>query len=251
MRTSTPSVLTTARPTHRRCLVPRAAMAGFLTLLLTAGAGAQGTGEVGQREGGDTVFTDSIEVRMFNLQVHVWDRDAQTVRGLGPDDFVVRIDGRVAEVEAADWVEPSLVEAGVLALPAGTDTRSPPPTPPAAGNRQQPLAMVIFVQNDFEPSRLRGFLRTFPKVEMLLRRLPPEDRIALVSFDHHLKLRADFTTDRDRIVGLFPEAMRRGTPPPLAPADPGEAAPHAGTGHSGRGGSPPSLDAHWSYDEAR
>jgi hypothetical protein len=73
--------------------------------------------------------------------------------------------------------------------------------------------VVVFVQTALEPSRGPGLIRMVPKLERRLARLAPEDWVAVVSFDSHLKLRQDFTRDRERLGRALHDAVRLGTSP--------------------------------------
>jgi hypothetical protein len=81
--------------------------------------------------------------------------------------------------------------------------------------------VVIFVQADNNaPSRVRGHLRTLPFTRELLAALQPEDRVAVVSFDSHLKLWQDFTRDREPVPQVIYQAIHFGGQPPMLPAPP-------------------------------
>jgi hypothetical protein len=63
-------------------------------------------------------------------------------------------------------------------------------------------------------------LKTLPHVKKLLAALDPEDRVAVVSFDSHLKLWQDFTPDRDVVHAAIDRAIRFGAiPPTVLPAE--------------------------------
>ena len=65
---------------------------------------------------------------------------------------------------------------------------------------------------DFEPSRITGHLKILPDVDRLLRSLHPDDRVAIVSFDSHLKLWHDFTSDRRATFETLEQAVSYGSP---------------------------------------
>jgi hypothetical protein len=73
--------------------------------------------------------------------------------------------------------------------------------------------VVLFLQADFHALRIGGHLRMLPFTEDLIDRLHPDDRIALVSFDSHLKLWQDFTRDHDKVKTLLFQAVRVGGHP--------------------------------------
>src|SRR6185295_8544517 len=59
-----------------------------------------------------------------------------------------------------------------------------------------------------------GHLKNLPYVKKLLAGLAPEDRVAVVSFDSHLKLWQDFTPDREAAHAAVDRAVRFGAEPP-------------------------------------
>jgi VWFA-related protein len=67
---------------------------------------------------------------------------------------------------------------------------------PAPAGRQ----LVLLFQKDFSsPSYLVGLLRMKNEALKLVGTLPPQDRVAVLSFDSHLKLWLDFTNDRRQL----------------------------------------------------
>jgi hypothetical protein len=77
------------------------------------------------------------------------------------------------------------------------------PAPPPSTGR----LVVVFVQADLDPSRISGQLRLRPFTRDLLASLLPEDRVAVVSFDSHLKLRQDFSRDRAATHAAIDQGM--------------------------------------------
>jgi len=59
--------------------------------------------------------------------------------------------------------------------------------------------IVLFFQTDYEFSRITGQMRMIRQALAFLATCSPEDRLAVLSFDSHLKLRQDFTTDREKL----------------------------------------------------
>jgi hypothetical protein len=53
-------------------------------------------------------------------------------------------------------------------------------------------------QKDLEPSRIIGLMRTLIEAQGFLNRLTA-DRVAILSFDWHLKIWVDFTNDHERL----------------------------------------------------
>jgi len=195
-------------------------------------------------------FGDEIAVRLVTVVLRVVDGAGNPLQGLTPKDFRVRVGRREVPVAAVDWVasgeerqsvasrEQGAAAGGeAAALPAtavnppaaaGTLAAASPGSPPAAASAPGAPGklVVIFVQADNNaPSRVRGHLRTLPFTRELLAALQPDDRVAVVSFDSHLKLWQDFTRDRATVPDVIYQAIHFGGQPPMPPIPPVPAGP--------------------------
>lgn len=190
-------------------------------------------------------FGDEIAVRLVTVVTRVVDGGGNPVLGLTPADFRVRVGRREVPVAAVDWVSADTANAadapnaanaangaGASDSGAGGGVEPGEAAPPAglAGK-----LVVIFVQADNNsPSRVRGHLRTLPFTRELLDALQPADRVAVVSFDSHLKLWQDFTRDREAVPAAIYRAIHFGGRPPEPDA----------------GAATPSLARHFDFDAA-
>ncbi len=158
-------------------------------------------------------FREEARVERVVVDAYVTDRYGDPIAQLGPADFRVRVDGKSVELESVDWIPAELPELPVgealSAAPAGS------PVPLAAPGR----LIVFFFQTDFERSRLLGLVRMGLQARRFLEDLLPTDRVAVVSYDSHLKLRQDFTNDRHKIQDALFHAIRTGEPAPIGTAD--------------------------------
>ena len=78
--------------------------------------------------------------------------------------------------------------------------------------------MIIFlVQKSLERSRVTGLLRLLEDSGRLLAGLTPEDRVAVLSFDSHLKIWLDFTSDVDRVRTVLTRDVMFREPTPIEP----------------------------------
>ena len=178
------------------------------------------------------VFQDSITVALETFQVRVIDNAGRPILGLKPEDFRVRIRGQEVPVVALDWISsqsPAPAPPPSEILPDGTESGLELPVLP----QTQGKLVVFFVQADLNPTRISGQMRLRPYTRELLASLHPSDRIAVVSFDSHLKLRLDFTGDREAVHDAIDQSMI------FNPQD--EVAPDG----------PPSLISGFDLDEAR
>jgi VWFA-related protein len=165
-----------------------------------------------------------IETSRVVLEARVTDSRGLPVRGLAAADFRVEVDGREVEVESAVWVEERGSDRGSDRdrLSSGL-SRGPDPS----------RTIVLLFQKDFEGSRLRGLLRALGQAKELLASLNPRDRVAVLTFDSHLRLHLDFTADFAAVSRTLDESVLLRWPGPV------------------EAGEPPSLAAHLDRTEAR
>lgn len=147
------------------------------------------------------------------MDAYVTDQYGDPIPGLGPADFRVRVDGKPVELESADWIPADLPE-----LPVGEALSAAPEGKPISLPAPGRL-IVFFFQTDFETSRLLGLVRMGLQARRFLEGLLPTDRVAVVSYDSHLKLRQDFTNDHRKIRDALFHAIRTGEPAQVETAD--------------------------------
>lgn len=136
-------------------------------------------------------YEESVTADRVVVDVRVVENSGDPVSGLGVSDFALRVDGRPVPVESVEWIA------------AGASSENPP-GPESAPAGPEPAAgrgrlLVLFFQNDSELSRLTGQMRMIRQALAFLQSCAPEDRLAVLSFDSHLKLRQDFTNDREKL----------------------------------------------------
>ncbi|HVT45752.1 MAG TPA: VWA domain-containing protein [Thermoanaerobaculia bacterium] len=148
---------------------------------------------------------EEITVERILIDVHVIDLKGNPIEELRPSDFRVRIDGLPAVVESIEWIDSTSPDEGLLVMEEGEDVE---PARPAGGR-----LIVIFFQTDFQRDRVKGQMRMTTHAIEFLDSLTPRDRVAVVSFDSHLKLRQDFTSDRARLEKAIRDAILINHPP--------------------------------------
>jgi VWFA-related protein len=181
-------------------------------------------------------FREEARVERVVIDAHVTDNDGEPIRDLGVADFVLRVDGKRVPIESVEWVSAGAPEAGAPEAPAPVAgeivwSDAPTITEPVLAYAPGRL-IVLFYQTDYEPVRIHGFLRMAAHADRLLATFLPTDRIAVVSFDSHLKLRQDFTDDLSKIRAAMIACLRTAEPARLPP------------------GGFPSLARHFDYDAA-
>lgn len=147
----------------------------------------------------EETFGDEITVSLQALTVRVVDALGNPVLGLEPGDFRVRVGKTEVPVAAVDWIGSG--EEGM----SGPARDSLEPILVEASPRGRTL--VFFVQADLHPSRIHGQMELRTASKDFLAKLSPDDRVAVVSFDSHLKLRLDFTRDREAVHKALDWAM--------------------------------------------
>jgi VWFA-related protein len=157
-------------------------------------------------------FVERVDVARILIDARVIDDRGRPVLGLEREDFEVKIDGTPARVESLQWIgeeprETTLpsIDRGGAVIPASVPGR----------------LIVFLVQKSLEPSRAKGLLR-WPQVSgPLLANLTADDRVAVLSFDSHLKIWLDFTSDIDRVLTVLARDVMFKRPASIEPsADP-------------------------------
>ena len=165
----------------------------------------------------DIGYVEEITVEILSLPVRIVDRAGAPVEGLRPQDLEVRIGNTPVEPASLEWVSTNAPGAGPVATASLASNASSRPSrtldPLALPTEANAGLKIFFVQTDFEPTRIRGHLRVRPLVEELLRSFHPDDRIAVLTFDSHLRLWLDFTTDRQAAGDILYEAIKPGGQP--------------------------------------
>ena len=184
-------------------MLRRSALALALCAVAAARAAAQ---EPADRQG--AVREEAIVSRIV-IDAHVIGPDGNPIPDLTAADFRVKIDGKQAIVEAVDWLPAEVPETDVSALVGiapDEAARFRSDVPPGR-------LILMFFQTDQSISRLHGFMRMAQQARLFLSTLLPTDRVAVASFDSHLKLRQDFTSDRGKVEKAIQSAIRTGPPP--------------------------------------
>jgi VWFA-related protein len=170
-------------------------------------AGAAGAQETPERPG---TYREEARVERVVVDAYVTGSDGEPMPDLTMANFRLVVDGRSVPLETAEWIsaETPEVAAVVEGEPPTTGSPESPPASPPPGR-----LLILFFQTSFEPTRLTGFLRMALQAHRFVSQLFPSDRVAVVSFDSHLKLRQDFTSDHAKIDEAIDQAIRTGPPP--------------------------------------
>ena len=157
----------------------------------------------------------AVRVERVLVDAYVTSGSGEPIPDLMAADFRVKVAGRPVELESVEWIPAGRPEVMPLAPEEPGEAEEGPATlawPPGR-------VIVVFVQEDFSRQRQKGLMSMGQHLDRFLSTLVPTDRVAVVSYDSHLKLRRDFTADPEEIRAAFFESFWFDEPPPL-PAGP-------------------------------
>lgn len=172
-----------------------------LLALLTA------TGPQGVPQTHETIIVERIIV-----DARVTLPNGEPILGLAAKDFDVRIDGVPAKVESADWVPETAAAREIAGIDRPQATVNESMDVPAPQGR----LLIFFFQTDFarQQQRLQGQIKILSYADEIIDSLEPEDRVAVFSYDSHLKFRLDFSDDRKQIRQAMRDSLATDEPPP-------------------------------------
>jgi VWFA-related protein len=169
------------------------------------------------------ILGDGIQARQQKIKVIyqltdvvVRDSSGAFVHGLGPDDFILEVDGERVEVKSADRFESVKPdeEAIIGYVRSAEDARElgrEPPAPPT------PPRFIIFVFDRFNmgEAALKASIETAKRIVM--DSLLPYDRVAVFVYIGGLRCLTGLTTDRDKIMEAIESANMAGNNPNYRP----------------------------------
>lgn len=152
-------------------------------------------------------FGESITVQRILVDVRVTDGQGEPIEGLTPEDFTITIARKPAVVESVTWFND--LATGPVDPSWMLQEDATPQRPPGR-------LFVLFIQTDFARvnSRVTGQMHFRRYAEEFVQALAPDDRVAVFSFDSHLKFRRDFTSDKNDVAEAIRESIRIDHPPP-------------------------------------
>jgi VWFA-related protein len=163
---------------------------------------------------------ETITVERILVDARITDYNGDPIVGLKPADFRVKIDGLDAAVESVEWIPENALARDLAGLdddePQKAVVNESMDIPPPNGR-----LLVFFFQTDFARTNVRivGQMHLLATVDQLIDNLEEEDRVAVFSFDSHLKFRLDFMSDKRRIREAMEQALLIDEPqaPPMVP----------------------------------
>jgi VWFA-related protein len=150
-------------------------------------------------------YVERVDVARIVVDARVVDAAGQPILGLVATDFRVKIDGKPVRVESATWVGADAETERAARAPL--ESLPSAPAPPSG-------RLVVFLfQKSMESTRIVGLMRMLRESRDFLGTLMPEDRVAVLSFDSHLKVWTDFTSDRKRLAPILERGVLLERPP--------------------------------------
>lgn len=163
-----------------------------------------------------TFFSETIEVRIINVEAVVTDRKGQPVTGLTKDDFEVYENGKKQEL--TNFAEVRVPQGAPIAARGGAASPAPaaatPDAAPAAAEvtgdlpaEQRSRKVIFFIDN----AGLRPFNRNriFPSMKAFLHRtLRPSDQVMIAVWNPGLRIRLPFSNDFDAADKLFDQLAK-------------------------------------------
>jgi hypothetical protein len=181
-----------------------------LFTLLCVAAAASAAGQTTKPTAEAAVATQQVQekitVERILIDARVTNDSGDPILGLKPEDFRVKIDGKLARVESVDWIPESTVARELANIDA-------PPPAEVNTSMEQPAPrgrlLIFFFQTDFArvPSRTTGQMQIVSARDKWLEWLEDDDRVAVFSFDSHLKFFLDFTNDKEKIRNAMEQAL--------------------------------------------
>ncbi|HEV3457613.1 MAG TPA: VWA domain-containing protein [Thermoanaerobaculia bacterium] len=152
-----------------------------------------------------------IDVRVVNVEAVVTDRGGRVLHGLTAADFQLLVDGR--EVPIGYFTEIRGAQAVVTPPASAADAGTDRPASPAAGSQLQPGTAVarnylVFIDDGFAVGARRD--AALARLRDGLRRLAPEDRMAIVAFGGaKLEMLSAWTGDKTALGAALDRAAKR------------------------------------------
>ena len=150
-------------------------------------------------------FSESVEVRVLNLDVDVTDSKGNPVTDLKKDDFVLKIGGKAVPIEYFTLVNEGTIHAPDLATAAPEQVLA---TYRKGEDAYVPRNFLVYVDLVYLPPGYRN--RSLNAIRDLASRLGPNDAMRVVVFDRLPKVLVDWTTSKDVVLTALDDMERQG-----------------------------------------
>lgn len=146
-----------------------------ITAITAMAAAALSAPAAGQQEPTVSLFGETVEVRVINLEVVITDKQGLTVTGLSPADFDLRVDGKPVTIQYFTEVR------GGDAIEGPSEGPDIPGVPQLAPGTAVGSSFLVFIDDFWALERDRNHV--LEKLSGDLALLRPEDRMAVVAYD--------------------------------------------------------------------
>ena len=177
----------------------------FLIGASTAIAQEQPANPAGAPPAGVPRFSESVEVRVLDLDVDVTDTKGQPVTDLTKDDFSVKIGGKPVGIDYFSRVDKGTIHAPDLAAASPDQVLQ---TYKRGEDAYIPRNFLIYVDLGYLPPGLRN--RSLEAVRDLITRMGPDDAARVVVFDRNPKVYADWTNSKESIFSALERIQHEG-----------------------------------------
>ena len=150
---------------------------------------------------------EEITVERILIDARVTNYSGDPVLALAANDFQVRVGGKPAVIESIEWIPETeaaraIAEVEGLATGDAGEDSGPPDIP-------QGRLFIYYIQTDFgrAAARLKGHMKFLHFAEQMIEHLEDGDRVAVFSFDSHLKFRLDFSDNKNQIIHAIRQAV--------------------------------------------
>jgi VWFA-related protein len=151
-----------------------------------------------------SVFGETVEVRVVNVEVVVTDKDGNRVSGLKPGDFHLKVDGK--EVPVSYFSE--ILGGQSVAAPAAAGSTAAAGVPGVEPGGAVGTSYLVFI-DDYFPTEIRRN-EVLKSLKNDLARLGPVDQMAIVAYDGgRLALVSNWSQSQAELARAFDQAMAR------------------------------------------
>jgi VWFA-related protein len=149
---------------------------------------------------------DRVEVSRVVIDARIVDGRGRVIPALTREEVRLEVDGQPVRLESVDWID----ETG------RATARATAPWPRLADEIGAPGRLIVFLfQKDFQGGRMKGLMRMKDQAATLADSLGSGAHVAVLVHDSHLRLHADFTTDRSLLRRAIVHSVLREWPKPI------------------------------------
>lgn len=151
-------------------------------------------------------FSESVEVRVLNLDVDVTDSKGAPVTDLKREDFVLKIGGKPVPIEYFALVNEGSIHAPDLATAAPEQVLAT--YKKGSESAYVPRNFLVYVDLGYLPPGTRN--RSLNAIRDLATRLGPNDAMRVVVFNRLPTVLVDWTTSKDVVITALADIERQG-----------------------------------------